>query len=124
MLAHTSGLPDYNNVPDFFRAVQSGLLINDEIIERISEYDLLFEPGAKFGYSNDGYRVLGAIIEKVTNKPYAQVLQENILDPLNMRNTGYSNRSAVLSKRASGYRKRLAGAHAAIFLSLVFCARR
>ena len=115
LLTHTSGLPDYNDVPDFFRAVQSGSLNNDEIIKRISEYDLLFEPGAKFSYSNDGYRVLGAVIEKVTGKSYAQVLQENILNPLKMKNTGYSNRNAVLSKRAAGYRKRLAGLENAQF---------
>jgi tetratricopeptide (TPR) repeat protein len=53
--------------------------------------------------------VLGAIIEKVTGKSYKQVLQENILIPLNMKNSGYINRTAVLEKRASGYRKRLSG---------------
>ena len=109
LLTHTSGLPDYNNVPDFFRAVQSGLLSNAEILKRISEYDLLFEPGTNFNYSNDGYRVLGAIIEKVTGRSYEQVLRENILVPLNMRNSGYISRTALLKRRALGYRKRLSG---------------
>ena len=108
LLAHTSGLPDYNNVADFFRLVQSGLLSDAEILKRISEYDLLFEPGTKFNYSNDGYRVLGAIIEKVTGKPYEQVLRENILDPSGMKNTGHVSRTEVLNKRASGYQKSLA----------------
>ena len=115
LLTHTSGLPDYNNVPEFFRAVQSGYLSEAEIIKRISNYDLLFEPGAKFGYSNDGYRLLGAIIEKVTNKSYEQVLQDNILTPLKMKNSGYSRRTKVLEKRASGYRKTLAGLENAPF---------
>ena len=115
LLTHTSGLPDYNNVPEFFRAVQSGYLSEAEIIKRISAYDLLFEPGAKFGYSNDGYRLLGAIIEKVTNKSYEQVLQDNILTPLKMKNSGYSRRTKVLEKRASGYRKTLAGLENAPF---------
>lgn len=88
LLTYTSGLPDYNDVQDFFRAVQSGLLTDTDILKRISEYELLFEPGTKFKYSNDGYRVLGAIIEKVTGKSYEQVLQENILVPLNMKNSG------------------------------------
>jgi len=109
LLTHTSGLPDYNNVPDFFRLVQSGLLSQSDILKRISEYDLVFEPGTKFGYSNDGYTLLGAIIEKATGKPYDQVLQENILKPLKMNNSGYSRRNVVLEKRASGYRKRLSG---------------
>jgi CubicO group peptidase (beta-lactamase class C family) len=107
LLTHNSGLPDYNDVPDFFRAAQSGLLSEADILKRISEYELLFEPGTKFKYSNDGYRVLGAIIEKVTGKSYERVLQENILVPLNMKNSGYINRTAILEKRALGYRKRL-----------------
>lgn len=107
LLTHTSGLPDYNDVPDFFRAAQSGLLSEADVLKRISEYELLFEPGTKFKYSNDGYRVLGAIIEKVTGKSYEQVLQQEILIPLNMKNSGYINRTAILEKRALGYRKRL-----------------
>lgn len=109
LLTHMSGLPDYNNVPDFFRAVQSGLLSDDEILKRIGEYDLLFEPGSRFGYSNDGYRVLGAIVERIAGKPYARLLQDNILDPLGMKATGFSSRSALVNKRASGYRTRPSG---------------
>lgn len=115
LLTHTSGLPDYNNVPDFFRMVQSGLLGKDEIIKRISDYDLLFEPGTKFNYSNDGYRILGAVIERVTGKTYERVLQESVLDRLGMKNTGYISRGVVLEKRASGYQKRLAGLENAPF---------
>lgn len=109
LLTHTSGLPDYNNVPEFFRLVQSGLLSDADILKRISEYDLLFEPGTKFNYSNDGYRVLGAIIERVTVKSYEQVLRENILDPIGMKNSGYASRNLVVSKRAYGYQKSLTG---------------
>ena len=109
LLTHTSGFPDYNNVPDVFRSVQSGLLSDDEILKRIAAYELLFEPGQRFGYSNDGYRVLGAIIERVANKPYEQLLRENILAPLEMEATGYSSRTALVTRRASGYRKRPTG---------------
>src|SRR5262245_22514324 len=105
LLTHTSGIPDYNNKPDFFRMVQSGLLTEQEILKKISEYELLFEPGTKFSYSNDGYRLLGAIIEKIAGKPYAEVLRENILKPLNLTNTGYMSRTSILEKRALGYRK-------------------
>jgi len=115
LLTHTSGLSDYNDVPEFFRAVHAGLLTKDEIIDRISRHNLLFEPGAKFGYSNDGYMVLGAIIERVAHKPYAQLLREQILDPVNMRATGYSSRSAILKRGASGYTKRSTGLEKAPF---------
>jgi len=115
LLTHTSGLPDYNNVPFFFRQVQSGLLSKEDILKRIGGYDLLFEPGAKFNYSNDGYRILGAIIEKITGKPFQTALQENILNPAGMNNTGYASRNEILEKRASGYGKTLAGLENAPF---------
>ena len=65
---------------------------------------LEFEPGSKFSYSNSGYFLLGVLIEKVTGKPYAQVLQEQILTPAQLRDTGYDLFSPLLPKRAAGYR--------------------
>src|SRR6185369_14998928 len=41
--------------------------------------------------------------EKVTGKPYEQVLKENIFDPAGMKNTGYYHWNTILSKRATGY---------------------
>lgn len=109
LLAHSSGLPDYNKVPEFFRAVQSGILTEKEILARIGAYELLFAPGTQFNYSNDGYRLLGAIIEQVTGKPYARVLADNVLEPTGMAASGYMSKTAVVPKLADGYRKRLAG---------------
>lgn len=107
LLTHTSGLPDINDVPDFFRMVQSGLLTQEDILKRIGTYDLKFPPGTNFKYSNDGYEILGAIIEKITGKSYEQALQESILRPLKMVGSGYSSRNLIIEKRAYGYRKRL-----------------
>ncbi len=48
---------------------------------------------------------MGAIIEKVTGKPYEQVLRENIFAPLGMKNSGYDHYNTIIDKRASGYVK-------------------
>jgi tetratricopeptide (TPR) repeat protein len=48
---------------------------------------------------------LGVIIEKVSGKPYEQILRENILNPLKMNNTGYDHHETILKNRASGYEK-------------------
>ena len=102
LLNHTSGIPDYKNVTgnpysatDFVKKYVSG--------------DLEFEPGAKYKYNNGGYSILGAIIEKVTGKAYETVLQERILKPLGMTNSGYAHNSTLLEKHASSYEKTLAG---------------
>jgi CubicO group peptidase (beta-lactamase class C family) len=109
LLTHSSGLPDYNSFQDFFIQVQSGRYSNAEIVEKISQYELKFEPGAGVSYSNDGYVLLGAIIEHVTGRSYESVLEENILGPLGMKDSGYSHQDARAQQRALGYRKSLAG---------------
>lgn len=70
---------------------------------------LEFEPGTKWNYNNSGYFLLGAIAERVTGKPYEQVLKERIFDTVGMKNTGYDHHDTILARRASGYEKRPGG---------------
>jgi len=49
-----------------------------------------WKPGERFSYSNPGYVILGYIIEKISGKPYAQYIAENILLPLNMHETNFN----------------------------------
>jgi len=115
ILTYTSGLPDYNSIPDFFRQAQAGPMTDDEFLQRIAEHDLAFEPGTSFGYSSDGINVLACLIEKVTGKPYAQVLKERVIEPAGLTDTGYARQEVILEKRAAGYRKTLAGLENAPF---------
>jgi len=103
LLTHSHGIaqPDWDKIPqDLHYSL-------DEFVRTYLCGDLMFEPGSEFhyGYSGRGYIICAAIIEKVTGKTYREVLQEKILDPLNMRNTGLYQARFVLEKRASTYRK-------------------
>ena len=104
LLTHTSGIPNYTSFPNYrnmMRDPHSAM----EIVSLFAESALEFTPGEKFAYSNSGYVLLGAIIEKITGKSYEQVLQEKIFSPLKMNNTGYDNNRTILKNRASGYNK-------------------
>jgi hypothetical protein len=79
---------------------------------------LEFEPGTKFNYSNSGYFLLGAVVEKVTGKPYEQVLKENILDPAGMKNSGYDHYNTIINHRATGYSKTPRGYENAPYLDM------
>jgi CubicO group peptidase (beta-lactamase class C family) len=103
LLSHTSGIPSYTSLPGFMTNVSRNPYAVDDFIKKYASGDLEFEPGTKFVYDNSGYFLLGAIIEKVTGKPYEQVLRENIFDPLGMKNTGYDHWGTILEKRATGY---------------------
>jgi tetratricopeptide (TPR) repeat protein len=74
-------------------------------LKYFADSTLQFKPGERFAYSNSGYFLLGTIIEKVTGKPYEQVLQENIFTPLGMNNTGYDHSNTILKNRAAAYEK-------------------
>ncbi|UFH53851.1 serine hydrolase [Spirosoma sp. KNUC1025] len=109
LLTHTSGIPSYTGFPKFFETMSRDPYTPEAFVKKFSGLPLEFEPGSKFSYNNSGYFLLGVIIEKVTGKPYAEVLKENILTPLDMNDTGYDLAGPLLAKRASGYEKRSEG---------------
>ena len=118
LLSHTSGVPNYTAQAGFFANVSRNPFKVDDFVKQYASGDLEFEPGSKFNYSNSGYFLLGDIIEKVTGKSYEQVLKENILDPVGMKNTGYDHYGTVLSKRAAGYIKTQNGYENAPYLDM------
>ncbi|MCH8035314.1 MAG: serine hydrolase [Bacteroidetes bacterium] len=105
LLTHTSGIPSYTSLPNYFKDVSRNPYTVDEFVKQFCSDNLAFEPGSKYSYSNSGYFVLGAIIEKVTGKTYETVLQKRILDPLHMKNTGYDHHETIIANRATGYEK-------------------
>ncbi len=46
-------------------------------------------PGERWFYLNEGYIVLGGIIEKLSGLSYSDYVRKRILEPLGMRNTGF-----------------------------------
>jgi len=88
LLTHTSGIPSYTGLPGFWSDSTRNPYALEYVVKNFCSGNLEFEPGAKYVYNNTGYYLLGAIIEKVSGKPFAEVLTENILKPLQMQNTG------------------------------------
>jgi CubicO group peptidase (beta-lactamase class C family) len=64
-----------------------------------------FLPGADFRYNNNGYVLLGYIIEQVSGMSYEKYISENFFKPLGMKNSSYDNTSSVIPNRISGYQK-------------------
>ena len=67
---------------------QGGGMTTEEFCNRLGEKPLAFTPGTGWRYSTCA-DVLGAVIEKVAGKPFGQFLQEEIFDPLGMKDTGF-----------------------------------
>ncbi|WP_316633287.1 serine hydrolase [uncultured Flavobacterium sp.] len=105
LLTHTSGIPNYTATPNFLKDKSRNPYTPEDFIKTFNKLPLDFTPGEKFNYSNSGYFLLGYIIEKISGKTYEQYLQEIILTPLKMANTGYDHSEVILKNRASGYEK-------------------
>ncbi len=104
LLTHTSGLPNYTSF-DNYRETMLKYHSPMDLVGLFVDLPLEFTPGEKFAYSNSGYVLLGAVIEKITGKTYEQVLQDQIFSPLKMNNSGFDKNSKVLKNRALGYNK-------------------
>jgi CubicO group peptidase (beta-lactamase class C family) len=102
LLMHTSGIPNFAEAPDFMTRVGKRRTL-DEVISTFRDQPLQFAPGAKFRYSNSGYFVLGAILEKVSGKTYSALLETSIFEPLGMKDTGYDNQASMQPPLAIGY---------------------
>ncbi|MEZ4772004.1 MAG: serine hydrolase [Bacteroidia bacterium] len=103
---HTSGYGDYHSRAFFDLPFEQKNIATVTQIARSME--LLFPPGEGDEYSNTGYVLLGAIIEKVTGKSYADNVTSRIVEPLGLKNTYVKNVKSV-PDRSIGYLKTLDG---------------
>ena len=104
VLRHTSGLPD--TIPAMIGWVHYDDVIynqTDLLKQHLPEYNQLkFAPDSDVSYSNPGYMVLGAIIEKVSGMQYEEYIRKNILNPLGMDNTDFLYTTQMSGKIAAG----------------------
>jgi CubicO group peptidase (beta-lactamase class C family) len=102
LLTHTSGIPTYTGIAAW-REVNMVPKTVDQIIAFFRDLPLQWTPGDKYAYNNSGYFLLGVVIEKATGRKYEQALQDMILTPLGMNDTGYDWSRQIIPRRASGY---------------------
>ncbi|MEO7332141.1 MAG: serine hydrolase domain-containing protein, partial [Minicystis sp.] len=93
LLLHTSGLPADNALSDYDHG-------REEALSRIEDLPLEADPGARFLYSDLGYIVLGAVIEKVSGQTLDAFAQSQLFGPLGMKDTTF-NPGASLAARAA-----------------------
>lgn len=92
LLNHSSGLVNVTELPEFMVGQ-----LNDpvhqpnpgQMVDMIAGLPLLYEPGTDFFYSNTNYLLLHAILEEISQKPYATLLKEEILEPMGLQHTWY-----------------------------------
>jgi len=84
LLRHTSGLGTYHDDSGDHQPMS-----REEAMERIGGQRLRFEPGGGRGYSNSGYTLLAAVVERASRRPFEAFLREEIFEPAGMDRTGF-----------------------------------
>lgn len=89
LLTHRSGMMNYVYFSDGIWKDKKKPMGNNDVMNLIAEYkpNRYAKPDTRFHYNNSNYMVLAAIIEKVTGKPYADYMMENIFKPSGMKHT-------------------------------------
>ena len=96
LLTHSSGLAD-PDIGDFDPVPLA------EYLKQVFAQPLLFAPGKGYTYSNANFSLLGAILEKLSGRPYEAVLRERLFLPNGMYETGYTLPAWGISRFAQGY---------------------
>ena len=106
MMTHTSGLRDYIVKEDSLAYWLKDPVSTNEIIFEIIRQGISFSPGDSLDYSNSAYYLLGKILEKKQGKPFHQILEDNILKPLQLKQTFAIHPDSDISKVEKSYLKK------------------
>lgn len=102
LLTHTAGTGDFISRPEF-RAHRENYRTTADYVPLIADEPLLFEPGARWSYSNSGYVLLGLVVEKLSGETYFDYVRNHIFKVAGMSDTGYYELNQVVPNRAVGY---------------------
>lgn len=101
LITHTAGFGGLWELPGYEKKKRYGS--NMAYLPLFRGRKLLFAPGTRYSYSNEGFLLLGAIVEKVSGMSYDSWIRENILGPAGM--TGWCDCMGMKGapRRAVGY---------------------
>ncbi len=102
LLSHTSGYQDYWP-QDYVFAMMMQPTTADQIMDRWARKPLDYDPGTKWQYSNTGYVIAGAIVEKVSGMPLFQLLTERVFKPLGMTSVTDIDQGRLANTDPTGY---------------------
>jgi CubicO group peptidase (beta-lactamase class C family) len=108
LLSHQSGLPS-----EHLRDLRSSFAMS-QMPMRVSGVWLSSPPGSQVAYSNLGYALVGAAIERSSGKSFEAQLQHSLLKPLEMNQSGFDGTRTQQAYRAQGYEDGIASTDAKV----------
>jgi D-alanyl-D-alanine carboxypeptidase len=106
LLNHTSGIPDYTRSEGFaeqFRTDPRGYVAPGTIVDWVRSDGLRFAAGSRYEYSNTDNILVGLIAERVTGRPYGDLLSSNVFKPAGLRHTTFPSTFELRAPFIHGY---------------------
>ena len=104
LLTHTGGTGDIFG-PDFTKN-RLTLREHRDYLALYGSRALVHQPGAEHRYSNYGFVLLGALIEKVSGVQYYDYVRSKVFQPAGMASTDSQPETETLVNRSTGYMRR------------------
>jgi CubicO group peptidase (beta-lactamase class C family) len=109
ILRHTAGFSygDTTHPADLVFKQADPLALDHDLPEfgrRLAALPLVYQPGTQWRYSA-AVAVQGLLVEKLSGVPFETYVKTHILDPLRMKDTGWTQPADRLPRLAAGYRK-------------------
>lgn len=100
LVMHRSGIPNFTDTYMYWAAPKE---TEDEQLALILDKPANFKPGEDYEYSNTNYLLLGRIMTRVLGYDKFQYIQNEILNPLNLKHTFGSIHEVNIDDVMSGY---------------------
>lgn len=102
LLQQRSGIFNFTENPDR-NTWEATFHTEKEVVAHIAQAASVFEPGTAYEYSNSNYVLLGYILERIYQKPFATILEEKICKVAGLKNTYFTETSNVARNEALSY---------------------
>ena len=106
LLSHTSGVPDFSQVPAFAAAVKASLTkapAPEQLLSFAEKQPLDFPAGSAYVYSNSDNVIVALMVAKATNGTYEAALTKEVLTPLGLTQTSLPSGIAMPGPYLHGY---------------------
>jgi CubicO group peptidase (beta-lactamase class C family) len=107
LLTHTTGYREFINtlIIEGRQVLEGDYIAPDETFKVISRQPTLQnEPGAEFNYNNTAFSLATIVVERVTGRPFAEWMREEVFLPLGMTKTWVrANPGQIIPGRSIGY---------------------
>ncbi|XLS27990.1 serine hydrolase domain-containing protein [Flavobacteriaceae bacterium M23B6Z8] len=104
---HSHGLPNYSDLIEMIGFGLSSPISNKQAVETLLNVrQINFKAGTKYQYGNSGFILLAEILKRVYEKPFPNLMEEKVFQPLQMNRTAViDNPNTIVNNKAIAYKK-------------------